>query len=458
MRRLYLSILLISSILLSFSGCNGSIPTPVGQNYKVDDKLPVIVLTKNGIVVDMTEIAFEWKPVGDLNVEGIKVYRSEADSNATYLIATIANRYSTHFVDLDVKPDTKYTYIFRTYHDDMVSAKSKKVVVYSKPPLPSVAWIYARNGLPRMAKLLWRPHSDKSVKSYIIERKAIEDKEWKEIAKRRGRLQAEYIDEGLKDKHTYKYRVRVKTFEGILSTPSEIVTVITKPLPPEITGLHATTNLPKKIYITWDKSNYKDFERYYLYRAKRKDGKYELIAKLYNNRFTDEIGDDGVKYFYKVSQKDIDGLESKKDRYVVMGSTLPKPDAPTLSEAKFDGRAIHLHWFKTDPRSVSYIVERHAKTGWFDVKKEKFSTKKREFTDTNITPNTRYTYRVYAVDKYGIVSKPSTEVSVEVKELEALSVPKRQKSEKKKEKSEVQHLQTPKTQVAPVDDLNVESE
>ncbi len=457
MKRFYLSILLISSILLSFSGCNGSIPTPVGQNYKVDEKLPVVVLTKNGIIVDMTEIAFEWKPITDLNVEGIKIYRSKGDSNATYLIATLSNRYATHFVDLDVQPDTKYTYVLRTYRDDVVSAKSKKIVVYSKPPLPSVSWIYARNGLPRMAKLLWRPHSDKSVKSYIIERKSIEEKEWQEIGKRRGRLQAEYIDEGLKDKHTYKYRVRVKTFEGILSTPSEIVTVVTKPLPPEITGLHATTNLPKKIYITWNKSNYKDFERYYLYRSKRKEGDYELIAKLYNNRFTDNVGKDGATYFYKVSQKDIDGLESKKDRYVAMGMTLPKPDAPTLSEAKFDGRAIHLQWFKVDPRSVSYIVERHAKTGWFDVKKEKFTTKKREFTDTNITPNTRYSYRVYAVDKFGIISEPSKEVSIEVKELRGMALPKTNTTAKEI-KTTKKSLQTPKTEVAPVDDLNVESE
>ena len=456
MKRLSLRILLIGSILLLFSGCNGGLPTPSVGELKVDKKLPKIELTQNGLVVEMNEIAFEWKPINDPNVEGIKIYRSVADSNATTLLATIENRYSTHYVDLGVKPDTKYRYTFRTYHGDVVSPKSKLITVFSKPPLPSVAWIYARNGLPRMAKLLWRPHRSQAVKYYIIERKTLDDEEWKEIAKLEGRLQAEYIDTGLKDKYTYRYRVRVETFDGIVSTPSEIVKVVTKPLPPVVTGLQATTDLPKKIFLTWNKSNYKDFERYYLYRSDRKDGAYELIAKLYNNRFTDEVGEDGVKYFYKVSQKDIDGLESKKDDYVVMGSTLPKPTAPTFEEAKFDGSAIHLKWFKVDPRSVGYIIERHAKTGWFDEKVTKYKTSKKEFVDRDLMPGTSYVYIVYAVDANGILSKPSEEIKVEVKELKVKTPTAKTQSVQKHSSAAAPKQE--ETVVAPVDDLSVDSQ
>ncbi len=458
MKRLYLSLLLSVSLLL-LGGCSGTLPSPVAQVDKVDEHLPVIELTRNGLVVEMDEIAFEWKPINDPQVEGIKIYRSKGDAKERYLIATIPNRYSTHYVDLDVKPDTRYSYTFRTYKDDVVSLASKEIEVYSKPPLPSVAWVYARNGLPRMAKLLWRPHSNQSVKYYIVERKTLDQEEWEQIAKLKGRLQAEYIDEGLKDKYTYRYRIRVETFDGIVSTPSEIVKVVTKPLPPQITGLKATTDLPKRIELRWNKSNYKDFERYYLYRSKRKDGDFELIAKLYNNRFTDEVGEDGVKFFYKVSQKDIDGLESKKDDYVVMGATLPKPSAPTISEAKFDGSKITLKWFKVDPRSVEYIVQREAKTGWFDVKVEKFKTKKKYFVDTNLLPNTKYTYVVYAVDANGIVSKPSDEAEVEVTQLKAgAAVAPASSSEATSQKASKQKSEKEETTtqvVSPVDGLDV---
>ncbi len=454
MKTFFGSLLFIGSILFLFDGCSGGPIPGVQQEIKEDAKLPKIELTRRGLVVEMNQIAFEWKPITDPQVEGIKIYRSVNDSNATHLLATIENRYSTHYVDLDVKPDTKYAYELRTYKNDVVSPKSKKINVYSKPPLPSVSWIYAKNGLPRMAKILWRPHKNQAVKSYIIERKTVDDENWEKIATLKGRLQAEYIDTGLKDKYTYRYRVRVKTFDGIVSTPSEIVKVVTKPLPPIVTGLQATTDLPKKIFLTWNKSNYKDFERYYLYRSESKDGSYELIAKLYNNRFTDDIGEDGATYFYKISQKDIDGLESNRDAFVVMGATLPKPSAPTFDDAKFDGSVVRLRWFKVDPRSKSYIVERIAKTGWFDKKVDRFKTNAKMYIDRNLVAGTTYTYKVYAVDSNGIVSEASKPVSIEVKELKATFA----NTPKKVAKHSSQKVKTPvKEEVAPIGDISVDS-
>jgi fibronectin type 3 domain-containing protein len=460
MKKIYIRLLLISSITLLFNGCNQS-PIPAEQVLKVDSKLQPIEMTKNGVVVEMDEIAFEWKRVTDLNVEGIKIYKSTADSNTTELIKTIENRYSTHFVDLDIKPDTKYNYIFRTYRDDVVSKESKLISVYSKPPLASVSWIYAINGLPRMAKIIWRPHINDSVEYYIVERKTIDDDEWKTIAKIKGRLSAEFIDKDLKDRYTYRYRVRVKTYNGIVSTPSEIVKVVTKPLPPQILGLKASTDLPKEIYLTWNKSNYKDFERYYLYRADSKNGRYELIAKLYNNRFTDHIDKDGAKYFYKISQKDIDGLESNKDDFIVMGSTLPKPIAPTISDASLQGNKIIVKWYKVDPRSVRYVVRRKAKTGWFDVKEKDFYTTSKEFVDENILPNTKYIYEVYAIDKNDIISKPSNEAVVEVKDVKVLNQPiltneKEIKNTQKSVKNKTNEVKEEVQKVAPVDTLEVE--
>lgn len=450
MKKLLQSLLFVGLTLLLFDGCNGVSPLPGIGETKKDPKLPKVDLTKNGIIVDMNQIAFEWKPIKNPNVGGVKIYRSSGDENKTSLLTTIENRYSTHYVDLDVKPDTLYNYEFRTYKDDAVSAKIQRVHVFSKPPLPSVSWIYAQSGLPRMAKILWRPHKNRDVEKYIIERKTFNDSDWEKIATIKGRLQAEYIDTGLKDRHTYLYRVRVKTFDDILSTPSEIVKVITKQLPPEITGLQATTDLPKKIFLTWNKSNYKDFERYYLYRSDSKDGSYKLIAKLYNNRFIDNIGKDGARFFYKVSQKDIDGLESPKDDFIVMGATLPKPDAPVIVDARFDGSVIHLKWSKVDPRSKSYIVERRAKAGWFNEKVDTFKTKAKSFIDKNLTPNTKYEYVVYAIDGNGIVSEPSEPVKVEVTEVR---VPTKISN---KPKAVLESVDEAK-EISPVDDLEVDS-
>ena len=167
-----------------------------------------------------------------------------------------------------------------------------------------------------------------------------------------------------------------------------------------------------------------------------------------------------MKYFYKISQKDTDGLESKKDDYVVMGSTLPKPYAPTFEDAKFDGSAINLRWFKVDPRSTGYIVERVAKTGWFEKKSKRYKTMKRSFVDHDLAPNTTYTYRVYAIDSNGIISEGSQEVTIEVKELRMKKSNYPQKSVHIKQQN-VKTLQPTKTieeQITPIGDLEVDSE
>ncbi len=422
MKKLYLSIFIAALVLINFSGCSSDGLAPAAfQEEKVDSKLPTIELTQNGLVSDMDEIAFEWKPITDIEVEGIKIYRSKPGGKKTYLHDTIENRYATHYVDLDVKPNQKFLYSFRTYKGKNISLKSKRIEVYSKPVLPSVSWIYARSGLPKMAKILWRPHPSQRVCYYIIERKTIQSTAWKEIAKIKGRLQVEYIDKNLEDRSTYWYRVKVETFDGIVSKPSKVVKVVTKPLPPIVTGIVASHDLPHQISLKWDKSNYKDFERYYVYRATNKEGYYKLIAKLYNNHFVDKIKEDGTQYFYKVSQVDKDGLESNKEGIVVMGSTLNKPMAPTIARVHFDGSKIFVQWFKVDPRTKSYILEKVARKGLFNATTQRIKTTRTQYIDTALIPNSTYTYRVYAVDQNGLVSKPSTEATIKVRNVRPLS-------------------------------------
>jgi fibronectin type 3 domain-containing protein len=448
---------LCAASLLLFSGCAELTPTPK-EKVVVDSSLPTINLTKNGIITDMKTVAFEWKSISDPRVEGIYVYKKsqgdKASKNLKYY-DTIDTRYSTHYVDRNVVPNTKYSYAFRVFTKDSQGVNSKVFIVKTLPVLQSVSWIHAIEGLPRIAKIIWRPHSSERVDSYIIERKTFADKEWHKIDELSGRLNAEYIDTGLKDNHVYMYRIRVKTYDNIISTPSQIVKSVTKPLPISVTNIEATKNLPKEIQITWNAATQKDFARYYLYRADAVDGPYELIAKLYNNHFTDKIDEDGRAYFYRVSVIDKDGLESENENNTVMGMTLTKPNAPAIVEAKLVGSHIELRWDKSDPRTTSYIVVKKSKKGWFDeVKKEYKGIKKTLFIDADIKPDTLYTYTVYSVDENAIVSEPSMEVQIKTPESkEILKAPKVKETERELAKP-VKSSST-KTTVAPDKDLDL---
>jgi fibronectin type 3 domain-containing protein len=121
-----------------------------------------------------------------------------------------------------------------------------------------ISFFQSVGNMPRSAKLLWRPHPNGKINSYVIERQEANDQKWNKIATITGRLNAEYIDRDLKDGQVYHYRVKAVTFDNLVTDPSETAKVVTKPLPPEIKAITATTNLPRAITLSWEASPISD--------------------------------------------------------------------------------------------------------------------------------------------------------------------------------------------------------
>lgn len=444
--------------LLVLSGCSGATPKPT-EDVVIDDTLPMVTLTKNGTVIDMKAIAFEWKSIKDPRVKGVYIYKKnpstqESVSELEYY-KTIESRFTTHYVDTVVSPDTKYGYAFKTFSKDAEGKQSRMILLNSLPVLESVSWIHSVTDMPRSAKIIWRPHNNQKVKSYIIERKTLEDEKWERLVIIDGRLNAEYIDLDLNDNFVYNYRVRVHTYDDITSSPSQIVKVITKALPKSITNITTTKTLPKKIKLNWNKSKAKDFGLYYVYRAQSVDGSYELIATLHNNKLEDKIEEDGKSYFYRVSVVDKDGLESKHEKLSIQGMTLPRPDAPSVVKANEVGKNIEITWNNIDARSKTFIVTKSHKKSWMDTVTEDFEgIKGQKFIDKEIAPGSKYVYTVYGVDENGIKSEPSIEIKITTKESDKII-----QSSKTQVKEEIVDAPLQKAEpietISPVQDLDL---
>ena len=416
MKFLKLTLLWLVSLLI-FSGCMGSLPAPQSKDKVViDDTLPVIELTPYGTLVDMKTIAFEWKSIEDPRVRGIYIYRAALDSDDSSedeLYDTIKSRFSTHYIDRDVEPNSRYSYYFKTFSDKAQGLASKKTVIKSLPIFDSVSWIHGVSGMPRGAKIIWRPHPNKRVKGYIIQRRTLKADEWDNIKELDGRFNVEYIDQDLNDKYTYKYRVKSVTYDDIVSKPSAEVTITTKPLPMEVYNITATTNLPKKIVIKWDKYNSKDFDHYNIYRSDDVDSGYDLLARVRDNNYTDIINEDGIRFFYRVSVVDKDGLESPHTKNSTKGMTLVRPLTPAILEAKLVNGKVEIRWKQSDPRVVEYAVSKKISRSFFDSKNELYEgIKGDKFIDDEIYLDTTYYYNVYSVDKNGIKSEPSIEITI----------------------------------------------
>ncbi len=408
MKILRLILLSIVSILI-FSGCQATLNTPTKP--QIDPSLPTVTGLK--VLSDVTEVGFEWKPNYDERIMGYYVYRSSPNqrTNKLHRVATIKDRYSSHYVDTGLQPQTKYYYRFSSFSKDKrESVPSEMVTVTTKRMISSVVYLKAIVGLPNRVKIIWRPLEYPTVLAYIIERNDLSSMKWKKIATVKGKLSAEYIDTGLKNNYLYKYRIRVETCGGLISKPSQIVEASTKPLPPMIENLRATHNLPKKIVLTWNISPKKDISYYKVYRTINPILFYSYYAKTKDNKFEDLINENGKSYYYKVTAVDKDGLESQKQPSAVVGATLDVPLPVSITSVKQDGKSVMLTWMGNDDRAVSYNIKKEYNGKTVNLTGiNSFS-----YQDRDVIPGVEYKYSVVAIDKYGLESKPSEPVLVSI--------------------------------------------
>ncbi|WP_314703120.1 hypothetical protein [Campylobacter rectus] len=396
---------LASSLAIVMSGCvSSSAPTQINAN------LPTIQNLKT--ISDMTEVGFEWTPTPTSNVAGYYLYRSNPNENngKMKVVADIKDRFASHYVDANLAPETTYSYEMRTYSENkQISDAGVVISATTKPLIDSVPFVRALTNLPERVKLIWRPHPDLRVASYLVEKADISKENWRQIAEIKGRLNAEFIDNDVKSGRSYKYRVFVKTNNGTVSKPSQIIDSTTKQLPSEVINAQATKNAPKKIILTWDSVASDDFGYYKIYSTSNKFLPYTYLIKTTSNSYEDLINENGATRYYKITIVDKDGLESKKPGEPVVGMTLAAIEAPVISSIVGDSTAVKLTWDAPE-KAQSFTVIREG-----GGSEQKFTNiTGNEFVDNSVAYGQKYSYKVIAVDEYGINSDASAKAEIAI--------------------------------------------
>ncbi|MSN96496.1 fibronectin type III domain-containing protein [Campylobacter sp. FMV-PI01] len=400
MKKFY-QILYIMILTVLISGC-----ATTKQPILVDSNLPVINDIKT--IYSSNSVGLEWTFVKNLEVRGFEIYRAELNSQMQF-IARIDDRFATHFLDTNLKPNTTYKYMIKTFSDRAVSNVGTQISVTTTKGIDTVSFAKAIYGLPERVKIIWRPHSNLKVSSYLIERKNPESTKWSKIAEVEGRLSAEYIDKNVKSGQNYDYRILVKTLDGEISEPTQILSATTKELPLGATNLQATIDQPKKIILTWDSPENENFSHYQIYSSRSKFLPFRPLAKSDKNFYEDLINSNGATRYYKVTFVDMDGLESLAQDDGVMGQTLQAPPAPVLGEPLMSGDYIVLNWHTTGNPVDSFVIERSG--GGND--KKIYDIKGTSYVDMDVVRGSEYKYRIYGIDKYGISSSGSNQMSIE---------------------------------------------
>lgn len=398
-------------------GCTKTLETP--KEPVVDASLPQVDALRT--LSGATEVGFEWTPIYDERVDGYYLYRMSG--NQPKRIATIKDKYSSHYVDTKLAPNSTYSYRMSTYSSDkyesglspIASATTTAPVAKTATlgQVEPISFIKAISDLPARIKIIWRPHSLENVEAYIVERNEYKSTSWEEVAKVKGRLSAEYIDKDIRDNYVYRYRIKVITVDGVVSKPSDTVEARSKPLPHAIVGVKATGDLPKKIVLTWNPSDANDFAYYKIYRSPTSSLLYSFHGKTANTEFEDLISDNGKTYYYKVTAVTKDGLESRQQDNPIAGMSMPALAAPVVTSVRHDGRTIYLSW-NGDRNTVKYTITKEFKSAGSNKKQSFTGIFESTYQDSDTMPGVEYTYHVIAIDKYGIASDPSDSVIITV--------------------------------------------
>ncbi|WP_079865734.1 fibronectin type III domain-containing protein, partial [Campylobacter jejuni] len=359
MKRFRLSFYL-SFLTLLLSACSVSQMNSLASSKEpaVNESLLKVESLKS--LSDMSNIAFEWEPLYNENIKGFYLYRSSDENPDFKLVGTIKDKFQTHYVDTKLEPGTKYRYMMKSFNEQgQISEDGKVIEVSTAPRLEAVPFVQAVTNLPNRIKLIWRPHPDFRVDSYIIERTKGDDKEFKKIAEVKNRLNAEYIDSDLKPNENSSYRIIAVSFNGIKSEPSQVVSSTSKALPPQVEHLSASTDGSNKIILTWDAPTYEDFSYYKVYSTSSSFLPFSVLAKTDKNSYEDIVEGAGKSKYYKVTMVDKDGLESPMSKDGVEGKTLGNPLAPSIILAQSTSEGINLEWSDNDTRAVEYEVRRY---------------------------------------------------------------------------------------------------
>lgn len=422
MKKLTTSLLLAGSVLL-FSGCEKTIDTPE-KKPRIDVNLPMVDYKSIRSISDYKSIALEWKSIPKVESKGYYIYRSDMqkDGKKFVRVATLENKYVTHYLDKGLTENSKYAYAFAVIgNNGSESRPSQAISISTLPNLEAISLVETVSGLPRQVKVLWRPHPNPRVNEYVVERTTPTKSKWETLATVQGRYNIEYIDNDLGDNEIYKYRVKAVTFDDIVSIDSQIVTGTTKPLPKNIPSLSATTKLPRMIKLNWKKSPTKDVVSYNIYKSSTVDGSFSKIASApaAHNVFEENIVEDGKIYFYKITAVDKDGLESLlKDNKPVMGATLERPRMPQITLSQINNETVILNWVAGDDRAVSYNVFKVTQDGWASSEAKKIpGVVDLRFEDPDIVRGVVYKYSIQAVDEHGLVSEKTKESSMELHPL-----------------------------------------
>jgi len=193
---------------------------------------------------------------------------------------------------------------------------------------------------------------------------------------------------------------QVVAFGGTSAVPDSIITNITgtgsssrPPTPGSVTAYAVGAN---QITLSW--SPVSTATSYYIYRSTSYYGNYTYIASTSSQNYTDSGLAYNTTYYYKIVA--VNSAGSSDYSPIASATTITYPSAPSgLTATPISGNQIYLTWYSSSNATNYYIYRSTSYSGSYTFVA---STSNTYYTDSGLSNNTTYYYRIAAVNSLGI--------------------------------------------------------
>jgi uncharacterized protein len=213
-----------------------------------------------------------------------------------------------------------------------------------------------------------------------------------------GKDNTDYTDTGLTYDTKYYYRIWAYNSVGD-SVYSNEASATTGDSPDKPTDLAVTAISSSQVELTWEDNS--DDENGFIIERKRSDGSYLQIATVGKNdtNYTNTGLSSDTKYSYRVRAYNSTGNSAYSNEVSITTGYVPDPPS-SLKTTPVSSSSIALTWEDNSDDENGFKIERKKSGGSYSQIKT-VGKNITAFTDTGLTKNTKYYYRVRAYNSSG---------------------------------------------------------
>lgn len=343
--------------------------------------------------ITSTEVTVEWSDNSHNETE----FKIERRTGSTWGLYTTVNRVNETSHTISVSPSTSYTLRIRATNSAGDSVASNEITFTTPsgdtPNAPTNLSVLETG--TTSVTLTWVDRSNNE-DGFRIERKRGTES-FRQVGTA-GRNDTTYRDTGLTEGVTYVYRIRAYNNHGNSAYTAEVSATPGR-APAAPTNLVVTEVTSDSIRIAWtDQANN---ETGFKIERKTGTGSYSEIATVGAN--TTSYRNTGLSantlYTYRVRAYNSSGNSAYTQEVSMIAANTPM--APTnLRITSASGTTVSLAWADNSPNETGFKIERRTATGSY-AQIATVGANVTSFTNTGLTANTMYQYRVRAFNNAG---------------------------------------------------------